>query len=93
MKALLSIPRLAQSRTIGSPFVSYRAPGFGRLPQRLRSRAWLADVLTGIPRCAAEALTPPDGIRSRSLPYSTGEAKTIASAYILRGRGPSVERD
>ena len=30
MKALLSIPQLARSRAIGSPFVSYRAPGFGR---------------------------------------------------------------
>ena len=58
-----------------------RSPG----PARRRSQ-W-------DPRCAAEALTPPDGIRSRSLPYWRGEAKTIASAYILRGRGPSVEGD
>ena len=88
MKALLSIPRLAQSRTIGSPFVSYRAPGFGRLPQRLRSRAWLADVLTGIPRCAAEALTPPDGIRSRSLPYWRGESDDDCERFHIEKQGP-----
>ena len=94
MKALLSIPRLG---TIASHRESFRqlqsARISGSLPQRLRSPGRLADVLTGIPRCAAEALTPPDGIRSRSLPYWRGEAKTIASAYVLKGRGPSVEGD
>src|SRR5208337_4073319 len=72
------------TRTIAS---HRESPGFGRptskasVPGPVRRRShW-------DPRCAAEALTPPDGIRSRSLPYWRAEANERLHAYILKGRG------
>ena len=92
MKALLSNPHDSHDRKPSGVLssVTERHDSGGL---RLRSPGAARRRSQWDPRCAAASLTPPDGIRSRSLPYSRGEAKTIASAYILKGRGPSVERD
>ena len=89
MKGLFSIQRLARSR---HQFASYRAPGSGGLLQKLRSPGPALPGSDCDPRCAGEALAPLPWNQEQEPAILAREAKMLASAYILKGRGPSVER-
>ena len=85
------------TRTIASHRESFRQLQSARIRaaylKGFGPRARLAHVLTGIPRCAAEALTAPDGIRSRSLPYLARGSEDDCERLRIERQGSSVEGD